>query len=173
MPAVMRPVKRAYEMLGECSVRRLFRCLRFDSLYSELSDAMMPPERAPPKRIRFNAISSLLRLDSPVDPGLKPEEFRALFRQCSCKLITTRLAFASHFCISQVGQLRERGRTLTVFEGATGSNDVKKSTDREDSTHSDREEDSTHSDDKEDSTPSDDDESLASTVTDMEDNIED
>ena len=51
-------------------------------------------------------MSELFRLDAPVNPGLKITQFRELFRRCACGLVTTRRAFAFHFCIDQVDQLR-------------------------------------------------------------------
>ena len=46
------------------------------------------------------------KLNAQVTPGITSEQFRKLFNQCECGIITTRRAFVSHIC-SEIIDLTE------------------------------------------------------------------
>ena len=50
-------------------------------------------------------------LDAQVTPGITSEQFRKLFNQCECSIITTRRAFVSHIC-SEIIDLTEEASGL-------------------------------------------------------------
>lgn len=79
--------------------------------------------------------TALMLLDASVRPGLTKAEFKSLFRSCSCGLVTTRKAFANHYCRRRVGQLeRQRVRSYSVLpaagHGRSGGDGTAESTDQ-------------------------------------------
>ena len=64
-------------------------------------------QRRAPKRPRFNAEAKgtgelFEQLDARVKPGITGAQFRKLFYQCECGIITTQRAFHTHKCLEVI-----------------------------------------------------------------------
>lgn len=77
--------------------------VRFNNILTSITGsqnlfAAIPLRQPPPNKI-LDVLDHLLKLDSPVAPGLLQDEFRKLFVKCHCGKVTTRRAFKAHICV--------------------------------------------------------------------------
>lgn len=69
-------------------------------------------QRRAPKRLRLDPQAKSMgelfeQLDARVKPGITTAQFRKLFNQCECGIITTRRAFRTHECLEVIDLTQE------------------------------------------------------------------
>lgn len=74
---------------------------------------LSPPPRARPE----TAFDRLMRLDSPINPGLSENEFRRMFAKCRCGKVMTRRVFEGHICAVAAAAVHRRPAVIIDLTG--------------------------------------------------------